>query len=813
MREDVAGDPRSRPARSSCRAIAPAATRAAVSRALARSRTSRTSSRPYLATPARSAWPGRGRVTGARRAPARLAGGLGCRRAWCAASSPSRGSRSSSRSGRRASRRRARRRGSRRGRTRSPSAGRGRSRPGGGAGPRVMASMSIGRPAGMPSRITTSARPCDSPAVRKRTIDAGNCIRSFCAAPGARRAVSGAKPHGFRAGDPLAPGVGTHVRARRRSLHARGRPSWIDIATGGAVRVMRRAGGRAIGGHGVGRLCAPLARLRHPLLNPLVDYGIADARRTFEAYAVGPPVRIGPALWIAGDRARHTFSRSARHLAQRFACFTRRSRGEYSGRTMAGRTLGVTLQPRRVLTAVEEMLSDTSPAGASPLEVAGTDGSGLRTLQTQIARAARIQGYVPVCGAVLRSVPWLWPHLRQRHVCVLLEPQHGANDGAARLVSALGLESARRHVVMHFVRDAGGPRCVAVDPLGVTAMTSMIFADLEEGPAVAEVHAAARAADGSPGRFLTRLGATTSSDRRPTFSLRARIRRGVHRFGAHARAARRGAPGTVGVHRRHSRVPPGRPRPARCRRAAVAPRGPRARDARRAARRVTVRRSSSAGSCETAAAAPMPSDSSKRPMRWRRTSPIDCAAAWRLPSRGPTRPLHRSGSRASQRDHRRRNDRASGGGRSGPACARTLPLLAAALRRSRRRHAAAGKQRRSGQSPRPGGATPGSPGPAPGGGRGGESGFRPERSRGPAHGGGRRAGQGAGALRDRRSAGGRIGRAGRPRLCRRGAPAADGSQNSRGHASGHACRSPAEALRSSPGSSAALSIVCRCRRS
>ena len=46
------------------RQTAPAATRAAVSRADARSRTGRTSSKPYLRAPARSAWPGRTRVTG-----------------------------------------------------------------------------------------------------------------------------------------------------------------------------------------------------------------------------------------------------------------------------------------------------------------------------------------------------------------------------------------------------------------------------------------------------------------------------------------------------------------------------------------------------------------------------------------------------------------------------------------------------------------------------------------------------------------------------------------------------------------------------
>ena len=56
-------------------ATAPSATRAAVSRALARSRTGRASSKPYFCMPARSAWPGRGRVSGALRAsPASTAG-------------------------------------------------------------------------------------------------------------------------------------------------------------------------------------------------------------------------------------------------------------------------------------------------------------------------------------------------------------------------------------------------------------------------------------------------------------------------------------------------------------------------------------------------------------------------------------------------------------------------------------------------------------------------------------------------------------------------------------------------------------------
>ena len=73
-RDDVTRRRRSPSAPRSFRQTAPAATRAAVSRALARSRMSRRSWRSYLRPPARSAWPGRGRVTSGRLAPLASAG-------------------------------------------------------------------------------------------------------------------------------------------------------------------------------------------------------------------------------------------------------------------------------------------------------------------------------------------------------------------------------------------------------------------------------------------------------------------------------------------------------------------------------------------------------------------------------------------------------------------------------------------------------------------------------------------------------------------------------------------------------------------
>ena len=62
--------PLRRPARGTCAATAPSATRAAVSRAEARSRIGRASSKSYFCMPTRSAWPGRGRVSAALRASA-----------------------------------------------------------------------------------------------------------------------------------------------------------------------------------------------------------------------------------------------------------------------------------------------------------------------------------------------------------------------------------------------------------------------------------------------------------------------------------------------------------------------------------------------------------------------------------------------------------------------------------------------------------------------------------------------------------------------------------------------------------------------
>ncbi len=79
-----------------------------------------------------------------------------------------------------------------------------------------MASTSIGRPAGTPSRMPTSAWPCDSPAVRKRNINTADCTRSFFTLRRARGSPRASRAAFIGALDSGSERAGTCTRWRRR---------------------------------------------------------------------------------------------------------------------------------------------------------------------------------------------------------------------------------------------------------------------------------------------------------------------------------------------------------------------------------------------------------------------------------------------------------------------------------------------------------------------------------------------------------------------------------------------------------------------
>src|SRR6476646_1714206 len=66
---------------------------------------------------------------------------------------------------------------------------------------------------------------------------------------------------------------------------------WVDLATGMAVRMRVAPAGSLRTQLEWNSRCAALAGLRHPAINPLIDYGMADAQHSFEAYLTGQPIR------------------------------------------------------------------------------------------------------------------------------------------------------------------------------------------------------------------------------------------------------------------------------------------------------------------------------------------------------------------------------------------------------------------------------------------------------------------------------------------------------------------------------------------
>jgi DNA-binding NtrC family response regulator/tetratricopeptide (TPR) repeat protein len=283
--------------------------------------------------------------------------------------------------------------------------------------------------------------------------------------------------------------------------------AWIDLATGDAVRLRTRAtGGRRADLVWCSR-CDALARLRHPILCPLIDYGAIDAATMFEAYAMLPPLRASAATVRRFRQHARQFlhTHGADVDAETWPSLLRQHVEAPSRRI---RSIGLVLQPRCADRAVADFLDAAVPGGPALLTIAGEHGAGLTTVRLAAARAARSRGYTPVAARVLAMWPSIVSELLARHVCVLFDEasEHSARPAIADLLAALGRTSTRRHAVLTFSRHLQ-PHCLHLDPLGVTAMTAMVYGD-GQGPSPSERFDAARRAHGKPGLFLEHLDAS-----------------------------------------------------------------------------------------------------------------------------------------------------------------------------------------------------------------------------------------------------------------------------------------------------------------
>ena len=292
---------------------------------------------------------------------------------------------------------------------------------------------------------------------------------------------------------------------------------WIDAATAHPVRMHFSRPNDPIDRND---RCARLSTLRHPLLNALLDYGAAPARQWFEAYESGVPVAV------QGSSGEASLEHAIRFLkAQGVALDTSRARiavrAVAHGRGRLARPVGVALQPRATLRALEDALDGTPGAGPHVVLITGANLSGLRTLRLLAARAARVRGFIPLSPATLERYPHVLSFVRDRHVCLFddMDAPDGARAASATVIAELAAASTRRHVIVRFARrtgDRGEPLpALVLEPMATRALVGMVYADAAEGPSPEELFNAARAADGRPGLFLRTLTGDFDVPERP----------------------------------------------------------------------------------------------------------------------------------------------------------------------------------------------------------------------------------------------------------------------------------------------------------
>jgi DNA-binding NtrC family response regulator/tetratricopeptide (TPR) repeat protein len=294
--------------------------------------------------------------------------------------------------------------------------------------------------------------------------------------------------------------------------------AWIDLATAEHVRVHIARAGSAREQMAWNIRCAALANLRHTLINPLIDYGLADAGRTFETYATHG------AAWAGGAPTDALLTHATAFLEAHGIALTppvaglvlrvvsagsSRVRSDQRNHAQKTRPLGIVLQRRAAFDAIADALDGVRPGGACAVSIAGEVSSGLRTLRLITARIARLKGYVPVAPLVLQAYPWIVERLLARHVCVIADdPRDGDDQAIVSLLMRLSSASPRRHLVLSFVRPTGrSAPSLRIDPMGMRALASMVFVDRRQGPSPDQVFDAARRSEGRPGQFLAHLGA------------------------------------------------------------------------------------------------------------------------------------------------------------------------------------------------------------------------------------------------------------------------------------------------------------------
>ncbi|MGE5243113.1 MAG: sigma 54-interacting transcriptional regulator [Betaproteobacteria bacterium] len=295
----------------------------------------------------------------------------------------------------------------------------------------------------------------------------------------------------------------------------------IDLATGERVLWQPLAAADAAEGRRWAVRCDALRELWHPSIASLVDYGEymeGGAVRQFEAWTAGQPWR-GPL-----DRGRLARAAAASFLngcglsAGPLARVRASARGPIvvpdseTGYPCApsdapARSLdecGLALVPRAAVRALAEACTPRGETRPSVLSLRGAAGAGLSTALADIARAARLDGVVPVAVDLLDRLPALRDLLAGRSVLLIAAAGSDRRGWTEFLERALA--TMRAQVLMFVDSDErSGVPGIGLEKLAADVLVSAVRPGARAPALDRRIRRAARTARGLPGRFARLL--------------------------------------------------------------------------------------------------------------------------------------------------------------------------------------------------------------------------------------------------------------------------------------------------------------------
>ena len=314
----------------------------------------------------------------------------------------------------------------------------------------------------------------------------------------------------------------------------------VDLATGQAVWLYLEPEGDQARHLRRLHTAIALAAIRHPLLAPLLDFGMECRGTWVEVYGrhwSGPVVASGSLSRLRSPQAVDVILEAAGLVAVQPA-----SRAHFptdaGGLVCPGptarlrlrdpidrgeppplatdadrRVIAIRLQRRPELDQLLDVLDDDRARGARILTLVAPPGSGLRTLFGAFAREARLRGFVPVTGwpvpASPRDAALRDDVLAHRHI-VVLDDQRLRRAAEPAWVSALlrciGPTDGRAHLVVAGVTRATTEPALHLRPLDAHVLTrAAICTGWPQAEVDAAIGRATRTSGGWPGRFVPAL--------------------------------------------------------------------------------------------------------------------------------------------------------------------------------------------------------------------------------------------------------------------------------------------------------------------